>query len=577
MKIMFSEWDQVLSTDDTNRFCFALAAKMATRLESKAAREYITVHLDCHDVHALCNYGVTYHDSVNVNDASIIRGICALFEKRSDIDLGIDKRQTAVDTFILAERRCRVYNDLYGAVNVGDASLVSTELSAQLHEASRFISRVLGPVPKMEEINLRLGPGATTQIPKRKASAKRKLSMPFACSEDLLGVLRELLEELPHLVSRRDLCNDEFPSVSLVPVELHTGKLAFVPKTAKTDRSVVVEPWLNGKLQLGLGEHIARRLKLFGMPTEDQTRNREWARIGSLSGSLATIDLKSASDLISIELVRNLLPEDWFRMLSFARTSFVTYEGISVRQEKFSSMGNGFTFPLEMLIFWALAGSVCGFDQVTVYGDDIICPSEHYQSVTRLLDDAGFVVNTAKSFSSGPFRESCGADYLRGIDIRPCYLKGQLSGQDIFRLHNHFVKNGDAELANFCLNHIARPLRLYGLSGYGDGHLISDRSCLTPYRRENGWCGWVFDSFVFVGQRDFSCVDDDHALALYTAQNLGDENLPSLRELNANSLAGTSFSISERKRRPGLVYRGDSLGCSTPGVDGYKRVSIYVL
>ena len=73
-----------------------------------------------------------------------------------------------------------------------------------------------------------------------------------------------------------------------------------------------------------------------------------------------------------------------------------------------SPMGNGFTFELETLLFYALTMAVCGkgnFVRVSVYGDDIICPTEHAQAVTSILVEAGFQLNLGKSFSSGPFQK----------------------------------------------------------------------------------------------------------------------------------------------------------------------------
>ena len=88
-------------------------------------------------------------------------------------------------------------------------------------------------------------------------------------------------------------------------------------------------------------------------------------------------------------------------------------------------MGNGFTFPLETLIFWALTASACegDVDSVSVYGDDIICPRERADDVIDTLTMCGFKINLEKSFVEGPFRESCGCDYYKGIDIRPFYKK----------------------------------------------------------------------------------------------------------------------------------------------------------
>lgn len=60
---------------------------------------------------------------------------------------------------------------------------------------------------------------------------------------------------------------------------------------------------------------------------------------------------------------------------------------------------------------------------VSVFGDDIICPTDCAKSVTAALVFFGFKLNEEKSFVSGKFRESCGGDYFKGLDMRPHYLK----------------------------------------------------------------------------------------------------------------------------------------------------------
>jgi hypothetical protein len=83
--------------------------------------------------------------------------------------------------------------------------------------------------------------------------------------------------------------------------------------------------------------------------------------------------------------------------------------------EKISSMGNGFTFALESLIFGALVrcairrtGSV---KKSAVYGDDLIVPVTAAPYLKTLLEYFGFQLNEDKSFAAGPFRESCGKDF----------------------------------------------------------------------------------------------------------------------------------------------------------------------
>jgi hypothetical protein len=206
-------------------------------------------------------------------------------------------------------------------------------------------------------------------------------------------------------------------------------KLAFVPKSATSLRSITVGPTANVYLQLGLGRWLSERLNAWGINLRDQTLNSDLARYGSYSGALATLDLKAASDHLSYGLVQWIIPQRLFWVLDALRSKGCLYDGRELLYHKFSGMGNGFTFPLQTLIFHALTTACC--DELGVsnaftatYGDDIIVPVQVVDLVKRVLTSCGFVLNDQKSFVDGPFRESCGGQYFNGIDIRPVYFKG---------------------------------------------------------------------------------------------------------------------------------------------------------
>nr|QDH88333.1 MAG: hypothetical protein H4Bulk474689_000001 [Leviviridae sp.] len=98
-------------------------------------------------------------------------------------------------------------------------------------------------------------------------------------------------------------------------------------------------------------------------------------------------------------------------------------------------MGNGFTFELESLIFWALCSSVVSHlggseSDVAVYGDDIVVPVDCVDECVRLLEFCGFTLNMDKSFWRGSFRESCGMHYFKGHDVTPLYVKDRVDDQD---------------------------------------------------------------------------------------------------------------------------------------------------
>lgn len=199
-----------------------------------------------------------------------------------------------------------------------------------------------------------------------------------------------------------------------------------VPKATDIDRVACKEPEINMFLQRTVGLHIRRGLKAVGIDLNDQSINQDLAR-DALHLKLCTIDLSAASDSISKQLVFELLPFDWWSLMDDLRVHKVDIDGDIHDLEMFSSMGNGFTFELESLLFYALVRAIAYFSNVrgriSVYGDDIVAPSVLGPRIKRTFSWFGFKVNAKKSFWSGPFRESCGKHYHHSLDVSPFYLR----------------------------------------------------------------------------------------------------------------------------------------------------------
>lgn len=215
-----------------------------------------------------------------------------------------------------------------------------------------------------------------------------------------------------------------------------------VPKTQKTPRIIAIEPtamqYAQQSILAVICDQVARDDILDTLVGfTDQDPNRLMALEGSCEGSLATLDLKEASDRVSNQLVRRLL----FRFPHFSeaiqasrsRKADVPGYGV-VRLAKFASMGSATCFPIEAFCF--LAASFIGIarslnkpltrslvkehlGRVRVFGDDIVVPAEHAAMVTDVLHEFGFIVNVRKSYWNGKFRESCGKDYYDGEDVTP--------------------------------------------------------------------------------------------------------------------------------------------------------------
>lgn len=214
------------------------------------------------------------------------------------------------------------------------------------------------------------------------------------------------------------------------------SNLSCVPKTRKISRSICTEPTLNMFFQIGLGRAIEKRLKSFFSINLSQqpSINRDFAKLGSVTGDYSTIDLSSASDTISLNLLSKILPKAIYETLMRFRSPKVKINGEFNELFMISSMGNGFTFPLETAIFAAIARSsaqIAGCKGYTsAFGDDIIVPTGAFRFATRLLKLCGFSVNEDKSYHEGSFRESCGGDYLNGHSVRGVYIKKLQTPQD---------------------------------------------------------------------------------------------------------------------------------------------------
>jgi hypothetical protein len=209
------------------------------------------------------------------------------------------------------------------------------------------------------------------------------------------------------------------------------GRLTTVPKDWNRLRTIDIQPTGNLFLQKGLGKMIRTRLRRVGVDLNDQTRNQQLALRAHVD-RLATLDLENASDTVSSRLVRELLPDDWYEHMDALRTRSVQLpDGSWHDLAKFSAMGNGFTFELESLIFYALCWAVVRAEMqqagpIGVYGDDLIVPSVCANRLVEVLSGLGFTTNASKTFIEGRFYESCGKHYFDGFDVTPPYQKEEV-------------------------------------------------------------------------------------------------------------------------------------------------------
>ena len=227
------------------------------------------------------------------------------------------------------------------------------------------------------------------------------------------------------------------------------SKLSFVPKRKDVSRVICVEPSVNMFLQKGV-ESVFKTIliKRYGIDLSTQPDiNRELAKRASVGCDQATIDLSAASDSIGLKMCREFIPGHVMNVLELLRSpTTLTPDGDRLELNMISSMGNGYTFPLETILFSAVVSAVYRLNNrklrktrvlsrggtvlgnFGVFGDDIICDADLAKQVVRLLNILGFECNTDKTHCEvDHFRESCGGDYLAGYPVRGVYVKSLLT------------------------------------------------------------------------------------------------------------------------------------------------------
>lgn len=336
-----------------------------------------------------------------------------------DTDPANVRRQRAINKWLATERENEATNVRLATIDEGFHILPHLRYSTFVSFASKVIEEILGATVPEEALIGQFSGGASTSRSRTESHPASK----FTGQADITSAA------IPWFNVLKELCPGwlEHPNCSTVLREVPGNVLFTVPKTTDIDRCAAKEPDINMFLQKGLGSYIRSRLRRVGIDLNDQSRNQRLARQGSILGDLATLDLSSASDSISRELVFQLLPSCWFAVLDEVRSPITIIDGEEHVNEMFSSMGNGFTFELESLLFYALARATAYFKGIrgviSVYGDDIIVPTDVAADLQWVLKVFGFSVNSTKSFSEGPFRESCGGHYYNGVDITPFYVR----------------------------------------------------------------------------------------------------------------------------------------------------------
>jgi hypothetical protein len=403
--------------------------------------------------------------------------VSSLLRKTEDLPTSFDRKAVALENFWLGERDClRTNRRLYPYVQDILSGNFSTDgpdgaLTDFIVRARKIADDILGPCPSF--VRGRFGPGATYGDRGKLATVPDKMTSRPTLTLSAHPWLFQWMDTQWGNVNRRRGKGLAF---------VRGNRFTTVPKDCTKDRGIAVEPSINVFYQLGYGSVLKDRLRCAGINLlEGQQIHRRVACEASKTGAFATLDLKNASDSVSRRLVQLLLPKRWFDVLNDLRSPTTLVGKQTVVLEKFSSMGNGFTFELETLIFLviclALDPALRAGENVFVYGDDIIVPTNSANDVIAALSFFGLTTNKEKSFVNGWFRESCGGDYFNGEDVRPHFMKETPNEpQQLISLCNGVRRLG---LNNPKLTYRHRALRRLWL-GVQDALPTALRQCLGP-------------------------------------------------------------------------------------------------
>jgi len=326
------------------------------------------------------------------------------------------------------------------------------------------------------------------------------------------------------------------------------SRLIAVPKTVDRPRLIAAEPtehqWCQQNIWHYLSVRSSRSFVSGFLTFHSQELNQELCLKASADDTLCTLDLSSASDRVTCRVVQCAfwrLP-GLLSALHATRTRSVVVPlegGFCQSLKKFATMGSACTFPIESLLFLSVAlasvlttrrmrvtvesiSSLIG--EVAVFGDDIVIPKDSRELCVQALEFLEFKVNTQKSFSEGNFRESCGVDAFRGVQVTPAYWNGPNTGKpesvaSTVAVHNNFLGKGLLHSARYLASTVRREEAPYVSANSGvfglKTHVMPDP--LLLYRSRWNQDLHRFEVLVpqlVVGVRK-TAIEDDSALLQY--------------------------------------------------------------
>jgi hypothetical protein len=358
--------------------------------------------------------------SMQIAAVRAIRQICYLAYKL-ELPYTEEVEQQRIDSFLEIDAELPQVSE--------DVPLTKEAYSA-LENANLLLSYVLRDL-NPAEIVPKHGPGAVATG--EKVHEKFNFKRIFSGVGKFFDIVENFFFNYTHLCDELDSLEamEEIPE-SCTKVEL-------VPKDSRGPRLIAMEPLETQWIQQGLAREIidivedSRSITHGFVNFTDQTVNRALALEHSMDGEFVTIDLSDASDRVSEWLVRRVFNGRIGDYLCSCRSNAtILPDGRRVELRKYASMGSALCFPVEALVFWALAvGSLTrlrtardlrSLPPVYVYGDDIVVRKCDYEQVGLIFEQLHLKLSEGKCCTGRFFRESCGCDAFKGVDVTPVRL-----------------------------------------------------------------------------------------------------------------------------------------------------------
>jgi hypothetical protein len=369
----------------------------------------------------------------NVRAVGVIRQVCYLFYKY-ELPYSVEQENAVISQFIKTENDLSTVTEtletIRGVLNEETSTYIrrkSIDSSASMAEVAReariLLSRVFSSFDPYN-ITPRHGPGAV--------ATKQKLWDKFKWTNVSSKITQTYPLDEYFYASLGHVC-DQAKTIQSMPERENSARVILVPKDSRGPRLISCEPVDYQWIQQGLGKAIVDWLEghpitKWNVNFTSQEPNQFGALLGSKTGKYVTLDLKEASDRISLSLVRLLFPDHLYRCMESCRTSTTELPNKDIIPLlKFAPMGSSLCFPILATTIWAILSSSAPDEDtrksILVYGDDVIVPTAFAEDAMKRLEAFGLLVNRDKSCTSGLFRESCGTDAFQGINVTPVRLR----------------------------------------------------------------------------------------------------------------------------------------------------------